>query len=99
MRSKVLLLLGLVCSSLPLFAQGQPAAQTVVTNLLPVFGAQRTPRTLSLDDCIKKALEHNLRIQVVRYDPVIQQYQLAASYGLYDPAFGVRYTKIGRAHV
>jgi len=93
MRSKVLLLLGLVCSSLSVAAQGQPAAQTVTTNLLPVFGAQRTPRTLSLDECIKMALQHNLRIQVIRYDPVIERYQLAASYGLYDPAFGIRYTK------
>ncbi|MFM1770312.1 MAG: hypothetical protein RJA22_2841 [Verrucomicrobiota bacterium] len=93
MRSKALLLLAVVCSFLPAAAQVQPAPRTAITNQLPLFGTQRIPRQLSLDACIQMALEHNLRIQVVRYDPVIQRYQLAASYGLYDPAFGISYNK------
>lgn len=92
MRTTILLLLGFVCLS----AQGQPAVQpplTLDTNRPALFSANRVGRTLSLDECIKMALEHNLRIQVVRFDPTIQRYQLAASYGIYDPVLGVTYDK------
>lgn len=47
----------------------------------------RTARTLALDECIRQALERNLRIQARRYDPSISRFTLEASRGIYDPVF------------
>jgi outer membrane protein TolC len=44
---------------------------------------------LTLQDCIQMALEHNLSVQIERYNPRIVQYNLNASYGYYDPNFSV----------
>src|SRR5436190_5899906 len=44
-------------------------------------------RTLSLEDCLQIALEHNLDIQIKRYNPEIAGFALGAAYGIYDPAF------------
>ena len=59
----------LLCAVLPLKAQ---------TNSVQ-------SRALSLEDCITIALEHNLTIQITRYNPMIAQYSLAGSYGDYEP--------------
>lgn len=42
---------------------------------------------LSLADCIKLALEHNLAIQIERIGPEIARYQLQLAYAPYDPLF------------
>jgi len=55
-------------------------------------GAERPAeiqRTLTLDECIRLALEHNLEIRIQRYNPQISLYQLDASYGVYDPLFSL----------
>lgn len=61
------------------------AAQTnpslVATNLVP------NGRPMSLQDCIQQALTHNLDVQIQRYNPEIDLYNLRASYGGYDPTF------------
>ncbi len=44
-------------------------------------------RQLSLQDCIQQALQHNLDLQIDRYDPQIALYSLQGSYGGYDPNF------------
>ena len=44
-------------------------------------------RKLSLEDCIRIALEHNLEVQVRKYDPQLAQLNLAGTYGAYDPNF------------
>ena len=46
-------------------------------------------RALSLEDCIQIALEHNLDIQIQRINPEVARFTLAASYGSYDPIFGL----------
>lgn len=46
--------------------------------------AQRE-RVLSLEDCIKLALEHNLDVQISRLDPELAQFSLSGSYASYDP--------------
>src|SRR5688572_12183587 len=46
-------------------------------------------RALSLEDCITVALEHNLTIQITRYNPMIAQYSLAGSYGDYEPTLSL----------
>ena len=44
-------------------------------------------RQLSLDDCIVITVQHDLRLQIARYDPIIARFTLAGGYGAYDPAF------------
>ena len=46
-----------------------------------------TTRALSLDDCIRIALEHNLDVQIQRYNPKIAKLTLDSVYGSYDPKF------------
>ena len=45
------------------------------------------PRKMSLEDCIELALHHNLDIQIKRYNPEINAYNLGATYGAYDVSF------------
>jgi outer membrane protein len=58
-------------------AQSNPTLEA--TNLLA--GGRR----LSLQDCIQEALQHNLDVQIQRYNPQIDLFNLRASYGGYDP--------------
>ena len=44
-------------------------------------------RTLSLEDCFQIALEHNLDVQIKRYNPEIARFTLKSAYGVYDPTF------------
>jgi outer membrane protein TolC len=44
-------------------------------------------RAMSLQDCIQEALQHNLDLQIQRYNPQISLYNLDANYGGYDPTF------------
>ena len=62
------------------------AATAQVTNVAVVSIAPTTSQ-LSLDEAVRLALEHNLDIQVDRYNPVISEYDRRALYGYYDPTF------------
>src|SRR5260221_2710446 len=44
-------------------------------------------RQLSLQDCIQLALQHDLDLQIDRYNPEIALYNLRGDYGAYDPSF------------
>jgi len=44
-------------------------------------------RAMSLQDCIQEALQHNLDVQIQRYQPQISLYNVRAAYGGYDPTF------------
>ncbi len=44
-------------------------------------------RMLSIQDCIRLALEHNLDIQIQSYAPKISHFNLKAAYGVWDPVF------------
>jgi outer membrane protein len=46
-------------------------------------------REMSLADCIQEAMQHNLDMQVQRYNPQISLYNLNANYGGYDPTFSL----------
>jgi len=46
-------------------------------------------RPLSLQDCIQLALQHNLDLQIDRYNPQIAQFNLQGDYGAYDPTFNL----------
>ena len=61
-----------------------------------ILNTNRIARPLTENECIRLALEHNLRIQIRRIDPNIERYTLAASYGVYDPVFSAGYNKSSR---
>jgi outer membrane protein TolC len=46
-------------------------------------------RQLSLQDCIQLALQHNLSLQIDRYNPDIARFNLWGDYGAYDPTFSL----------
>jgi outer membrane protein TolC len=46
-------------------------------------------RMLSLEDCIKLAIEHNLGIQIARLNPDLATFDLRATYGSYEPALSL----------
>ena len=46
-------------------------------------------RAMSLQDCIQEALQHNLDVQIQRYNPQVSLYNLRAAYSGYDPAFNI----------
>ena len=56
---------------------------TVTTN----YTQTRKTSYLKLEDCITLALEHNLDIQIQRFNPRINRYILGANYGAYEPNF------------
>ena len=46
-------------------------------------------QTLTLDQAIQMAIEHNLNLKIQRYVPELDQFALGAIYGAaYEPAFG-----------
>lgn len=57
------------------------------------FSASAAPetKTISLDECVRMALEKNLDLRITRYSPRIQALELGASYtDYYDPKFTAR---------
>src|SRR5437660_10286021 len=56
---------------------GSSAAALAQTNALEI-------RKLSLENCLIVAIEHNLDVQIKRYNPEIARYNLRAIYGSYD---------------
>jgi outer membrane protein len=53
----------------------------------------RQTRSLTLEECIKLALEHNLDIQIQASSTQIDKYLLNAVYGAYEPIFSLNATK------
>ena len=58
----------------------------LATSVATSRAAEPNVRVLSLDDCIKIALEHNLDIQIERMSPELAEFSLRANYGSYEPA-------------
>jgi len=81
MQFKTFLSVGFVCLS------------TLPTQAENTYNTNRTMKSLSRDECVKLAVEHNLRIQVFQYDPNIRRYELQAAKGFYDPAFTTDYRR------
>ncbi len=82
MHFKTVCCVGVVC----LFAWAA-GAQSILND------TSRTRRSLSLDECVRMALEQNHRLHVLRFDPKIARFQLEASKGIYDPAFTSEYRR------
>ena len=86
----------------PVAAQTDTNMATVLveTNAVPIpppitditavpVGMNAATRQMSLEDCIQEALQHNLDVQIERYNPQISLYNLRAAYGGYDPLFNI----------
>jgi outer membrane protein len=73
----------LLCALLAVTASAQTSPSLVATNAVP------NGRKMSMEDCIRNALQQNLDVQIMRYDPEIALYNLRASYGGYDPTLNL----------
>jgi outer membrane protein len=50
-----------------------------------VWAQSGSERVITLEECIQTALEHNLDVRIVRYEPDISRFGLSGAYGVYDP--------------
>jgi outer membrane protein len=85
MHFKTICCVGVVC----LAAWAAEAQSILHTN--------RIRRSLSLDECIRMALEQSQRLKVLRIDPKIARFQLESSKGIYDPEFVTAYRRSFRS--
>jgi len=60
-----------------------------VSTALAQTNTPTAPRQLSLQECIRLALQHNLDLQIDRYNPEISLYNLQVNYGAYDPTLNI----------
>lgn len=76
------------CSSMSVFAAAMVC--------LPALSAQETEisvQEITLEDAIHMALENNLDVQIQRFEPMISQFNLSASYAnYYEPQIGFNYS-------
>ena len=72
MRPQIQTALAFLCLSLSVHAQ---------------MDTNRPTRPMSLDQAIKLALENNMQLARVRFEPQLAGFRLSGSYGFYDPVF------------
>jgi outer membrane protein len=65
------------------------AAPTSAPASAATAGQAATIRKMSLADCLQEALQHNLDVQIGRYNPKISLYGLRSAYSVYDPTFSL----------
>jgi HAE1 family hydrophobic/amphiphilic exporter-1 len=70
----------------------EPAIPPLPVSPPPPVTTRKT-RSLTLEECIRLALEHNLDIQIQRYNPIINGYAISVNYGVYEPLFNFTGTK------
>lgn len=58
-------------------------------SLAHAASTNETTRTLSLQECVRLALEHNLNVKVARFEPEIARQKVSAAYGAYEPTFEI----------
>jgi outer membrane protein TolC len=62
-------------------------ASTNVSSATAQSTQARKTRVLSLSDAIQLALQHNLDIQIARFNPLTNGYAIDAAWGFYEPVF------------
>jgi outer membrane protein len=72
-------------------AAGLNAQTPAPTGAVSAADASNNPnvRTLSLDETVRLALEHNFDVKIQQLNPQIARFRLQASYGVYDPRLNV----------
>ncbi len=66
-----------------------PAVTPDTNTVVAPTGKTAATRPMSLGDCIQEALQHNLDVQITRYDPQIQLFTVRTYYGGYDPTLTI----------
>jgi HAE1 family hydrophobic/amphiphilic exporter-1 len=64
-----------------------PAPLSGTNATAAVAGMNAPTREMSLEDCFREALQHNLDVQIERTVPQVSLYTLRSDYGGYDPTF------------
>jgi outer membrane protein TolC len=78
------------CLALTAGAQDQQTQQPSPLPPPAETSEARQTRVLTVDEAVRLALEHNLDIQIQRYNPIINQFTLDGSYSFYEPTFNFR---------
>jgi len=79
------LVLLVMADAVPFMMYGQEATTlTSYKTIIERAREQGITRDLTLDECIRMALENNLEIELVRYQPFLSQESLNAALGAYD---------------
>jgi outer membrane protein len=82
MKSSKICLVALACVAVGVNAQQQEPLEQMKA---PVVKGSRQVRVLTLEDCIQMALQHNLDIQIQKYNPLFAQYAINVGYAAYEP--------------
>jgi HAE1 family hydrophobic/amphiphilic exporter-1 len=82
----------LFATALP--AQNNEPPSTNQTPRAPSPVTTRKTRVMTLEECIKIALEHNLDIQIQEFNPIISQFALDVNYGAWEPTFNFTGNKV-----
>jgi outer membrane protein TolC len=69
----------------PADTNAPPLPAAVIQTNTNTMATAAPAREMSLEDCIQEALQHNLDVQISRYAPQIQLFNVRATYGGYDP--------------
>lgn len=73
----------LACAGFTLTAGAQQSA----TNPVTMATGERQVRVITMDECLKLALEKNLDIRIQRVSPELDQLAIGIAKGAYDPSF------------
>jgi outer membrane protein len=87
MKSSKICLVTLACVAVGVNAQQQEPLEQMKA---PVLKGARQVRVLTLEECIAMALQHNLDIQIQKYNPLFDQYAINVGYAAYEPTASFR---------
>lgn len=62
---------------------------TIAAAAVPVVVTGAEVKPVSLEDCLKLALERNLEIRVARYSPMVSSLTLSSAYWFYEPTLSM----------
>ncbi|EEF59896.1 TolC family protein [Pedosphaera parvula] len=88
MKSSKICVVALACVAVAVNARQEPQPPVKV----PLVKGARQTRVLTLEECIRMALLHNLDIQITQYTPLFDQYTISVAYAAYEPTASFRAT-------
>lgn len=71
----------------PFMSSVHPLMVMVAAVALPVTVAAVQVQPVSLDDCLRAALEKNLDIRIAQYSPMVSRLTVSSAYWVYEPNF------------
>src|SRR5689334_7310860 len=85
---KIALLIVLLAGSQNLPAQNA-ATNATAASKAPTSAPASNDRPISLAEAVQMALQKNLDIQILRYNPQLSQFALSESFAVYEPSFRI----------